>query len=71
MNQDNVIAVLIGLLNDKSNLDARVAAADALGYTGFAGGRTALLQIIEDKQEEDDLRYAAIRALGRTVFSSK
>ena len=71
MNQDNVIAVLIGLLNDKSNLDTRIAAADALGYTGFTGGRTALLQIIEDKQETEDLRHAAIRALGRTVYSSK
>lgn len=71
MNQDNVITVLTALLNDKSDLDQRLAAVDGLGYTGFTSGRNALLTIIEDKQEEKVLRLAAIRALGRSVYSSK
>lgn len=58
MNQDNVITVLTALLNDKSDLDQRLAAVDGLGYTGFTSGRKAL-------------RLAAIRALGRSVYSSK
>lgn len=71
MNQENVIAVLIRLLNDESDLDMRVAAAEGLGYTGLRGGCTALLQIVENKHEAPVLRQAAARALGRTVYSSK
>lgn len=71
MTQENVIAVLIGLLSDKSDLEMRIAAVDGLGYTGLTDVRTVLLQIVDDKQEEKTLRRAAARALGRTVCTSK
>lgn len=68
---DEVISVLISLLNDTSDLDMRIAAAEGLGYTGFSGARMALMQIVDDKRESPALRQAAVRALGRTVSLSQ
>ncbi|CAI8958524.1 HEAT repeat domain-containing protein [Pseudomonas mosselii] len=68
----DVVKVLASLLHDKGEYESlRVAAADGLGYGGFSQARDALIQVIDDGSENQELRAAAIRALGRTLYTSK
>lgn len=72
MVKNDVIKTLAVLLRDQSEyMDLRVAAAEALGYSGFSDGRDALLNVIQDEVEDLTIRAAAIRALGRTLQEGK
>lgn len=72
MISNEVINFLIKQMNDRFLArEIRLAAAEALGYSGFSDGREALHLVADDDQMSDELRAAATLALGRTLHYNK
>lgn len=59
----DTVLCLISLLEKAKGAESRSAAAYVLGFGRYASARTALEQVLDDAQEESDVRGHAAEAL--------